>query len=80
MPIGSARLNTASTGPVAIGRAIEERERERARARMTSGDNQYTEPSDKLSRGSGRTRDIVGAAVGMSGGTYEARESPAPDL
>jgi hypothetical protein len=57
---------------VAIGDAIKERERERARERMVAGHNQYTEPCDEKTQGdTGKVRDIVAARVGMSGSTYE---------
>ncbi len=58
----------------AIGRAIEEREREKARERMTSGINQYTEPCGKLPQGNeGKTGDKVGEVIGMSGRSWLAR-------
>jgi hypothetical protein len=58
---------------VAIGRLIEESESAKARAREHAGHNQHSEPSEKIPEGSkGDTRDIVGAAVGMSGATYSA--------
>lgn len=57
---------------VAIGGALEQYERERAKERKASGTNQHTKPSGKLPEGSkGDTRDKVAAAVGMSGKTYE---------
>lgn len=67
----TVRKDFTPSEAVAIGRAIEERQRKQNEARMLAGTNQYTEPSDKLPQGSGRTRDVVGRAVGMSGGTYE---------
>lgn len=55
---------------VAIGRALEERERERAKDRQRTLNNVETAP-EKLSQATGRVRDRVGAAIGMSGMTYE---------
>jgi ParB family chromosome partitioning protein len=56
---------------VAIGKIIEEREREKAKERMV--DAHSSENFSQL--GTGRTRDIVGAALGMSGPTYEAAKT-----
>jgi N6-adenosine-specific RNA methylase IME4 len=68
----TCRLDFAPTEAVAIGRTIEECEREAAKERMTAGINQYTEPCGNLPQGEiGKTRDKVGAALGMSGKTYE---------
>jgi hypothetical protein len=59
---------------VAIGRIIEERERAKGKERL--GHNQYTSLSEKFSETTQhRTRDIVGAALGMSGPTYEAAKT-----
>ena len=49
---------------VAIGGALEQYERERAKERMTAGTNQHSEPCGKLPQGStGKTRDKVAAAI-----------------
>lgn len=59
---------------VAIGRIIEERERAKGKEKL--GHNQHTPLSEKFPESSGhRTRDIVGAALGMSGPTYEAAKT-----
>lgn len=64
---------------VAIGRAIEERERIRARERQIASQANPGEQvgAEKLAPpiAEGRTRDIVGAALGMSGATYEAAKA-----
>lgn len=53
---------------VALGKALEEMERPRARERMESG----VRPCAHVSTGSiGKTRNIVGSAIGMSGATYQ---------
>ncbi len=59
-----------------LAAAIEELERQAAKEREESGHNQHTESCGKLPQGStGKTRDKVGEAIGMSGRTYEkARE------
>ncbi len=55
-----------------IGERLEALERPKAKARKTKGANQYTEPGGKLPQGStGKTRDKVAAALGVSGRTYE---------
>lgn len=57
---------------VEFGRRIEELERPKSRDRELAGHNQHTEPSGKFPQGStGRVRDKVGEAVGVSGRTYE---------
>lgn len=62
---------------VAIGMALEELERPRARARKTEGRNQYSEPpvlqNSTLPKRSMShyTREVVGSALGMSGTTYQ---------
>ncbi len=74
---------------VAIAEALEEREREKARQRQT--EHGGTAPGHRKDTGgnlpqvSGKTRDLVAKAIGMSGRTYEkakavvqaARENPA---
>lgn len=68
----TCRLEFSPTEAVAVGRALEQLERPKANERKKSGINQYSEPSGKLPGGSGGyTRDKVGAAVGMSGRTYD---------
>ena len=61
------RKEFAPTEAVAIGAAIEEREREKAKVRMIAG----VRPSGNLPEGNGQSRDKAAAAVGMSGRTYE---------
>lgn len=57
---------------VALGRELERIESEEAKKRQESGVNQYTEPSGNFPEGStGRARDKVASALGVSGRTYE---------
>lgn len=66
------RLDFAPDELVALGRALEERERARAKERILVGHNQYTEPSGNFPAPSkGRVRDKVAAVAGVSGRTYE---------
>jgi len=67
------RKDFSRSEAVAMGESIEKFiEKPAAEKREKSGTNQYTEPSGKLPEGSkGDSRDKVGAAVGMSGKTYE---------
>ena len=79
----SVRKGFTRSEAVAIGDAIEERERERARERIAAthlngrhadgtpafGGDKKTPPTDDGA--AGRVRDIVAARVGMSGSTYE---------
>lgn len=64
------RLDFAPSEAVDIGRALEDREREKAKERQASGWGNHS-GSDKLSEPNGNTRDKVGKAVGMSGATYD---------
>jgi hypothetical protein len=49
---------------VALGKALEDLERTRARERQADGAAvRYGLPSEKFSEGKGNTRDIVGAAI-----------------
>ncbi len=64
----TCRLDFSPAEAVAIGRAIEDRERAEAKARMTHANDTYGNlPQVSL----GPTRDKVGAALGMSGKSYE---------
>jgi len=79
----SVRKGFTRSEAIAIGDAIEERERERARERIAAtylngrhadgtpafGGDKKTPPTDDGA--AGRVRDIVAARVGMSGSTYE---------
>ena len=57
---------------VALGEALEKRERQRAKKRLKEAGKLGGEGSGKLPEASkGQTRDKVGNAVGMSGRTYE---------
>jgi ParB/RepB/Spo0J family partition protein len=57
---------------VAIGRALEELEREKSRERQVALGKSHGTPSGKFPEGSkGQTRDKVAAALGQSGRTYE---------
>lgn len=79
------RENPTPSEQVAQGKLLEELEKGRARARQIEagkhgaegGRGNVKNPSEKLSQGNtgnvdppGKTRDIVGSAVGMSGTTY----------
>lgn len=56
---------------VAIGKALEERERARARERQSLAGTLKGQASDQIPEASkGDVRDIVGARVGMAGSTY----------
>jgi ParB family chromosome partitioning protein len=61
----TCRVAFTPSEAVALGEALEELERPRAEERIKAG----RKPSGNLPEG--QTRDIVGAAVGMSGKTYE---------
>ena len=68
------RKNLAPTEAVAIGRALEEREQEKARKRQLIHLKQGNEaPVREIfpNGEAGRTRDAVGKMIGMSGRTYE---------
>jgi ParB family chromosome partitioning protein len=68
----TCRKELTPSEAVAFAAALEALEKEKARQRQTAGVNQHTEASGKLPEGSrGQTRDKVGAALGMSGRTYE---------
>jgi ParB-like chromosome segregation protein Spo0J len=68
----TCRKELTPSEAVAFAEALEALEKEQARQRQTAGVNQHTEASGKLPEGSrGQTRDKVGAALGMSGRTYE---------
>ncbi|MFO7899031.1 MAG: DNA methyltransferase [Planctomycetota bacterium] len=68
------RQNFAPSEAVAIGRAIQEREREAAKARQ--GTRTDLQPCGKLPRSSGtKTRDKAGRAVGLSGRTFEKAQA-----
>jgi N6-adenosine-specific RNA methylase IME4 len=70
----TCRLDFAPTEAVAVGRAVEEYEREAARERQ--GTRTDLEHSGKFPESEqGQTRDKVGATVGMSGKTYERAEA-----
>jgi ParB-like chromosome segregation protein Spo0J len=57
---------------VAIGRAVQELEREKARERQVELGRSHGAPSGKFPEGSkGQTRDKVAATLGVSGRTYE---------
>ncbi len=57
---------------MALGKALEKIVREAAKKRKTSGNNQYSEPSEKFTEASkGDTRDKIGKAIGMRGPTYQ---------
>lgn len=62
---------------VAVGMALEERERKEARERQAASRFGIDAGADNLSapQEPGRTREIIGRAVGMSGSTYEAAKS-----
>lgn len=67
--VGMSWLTYEKAKAVALGASIEEREREAARERQGTRTDL---PSGKLPEGEqGDSRDKVGAAVGMSGKTYE---------
>ncbi len=66
----TCRLDFAPSEAVALGRALEAIERDAAKARQKTLNNAET-ASGNLPEAIGRTRDKVGAAVGMSGKTYE---------
>lgn len=63
----TCRQDMKPSEKVALGRALEDLERPRAAARMNAG----TQPCENFSQGSGKTGEIVGAAIGMSRPTYE---------
>lgn len=68
----SCRKDFTKSEAVALGKRLEELERPKAKQRKRAGQNQHTEPGDKFTPPSkGKTRDKVGAAVGMSAVTYE---------
>lgn len=68
----SQRKDFTPSEAVAIGRVLEDIERERAEARRRDGLKQFDSRSGKFpERESGETRDIVGRAVGLSGRTYQ---------
>lgn len=63
----TCRLDMAPSEKVALGLELEKLEKPRAEERERAG-----RPSGNLPEGTkGQTRDLVGAAVGMSGKTYE---------
>jgi len=64
----TCRLDFSPTEAVAIGRAIEEHEREAAKERQGTRTDMVENVHDVEF---GKTRDKVGAALGMSGKTYE---------
>ena len=63
------RLDFTPTEAVRMGEAIESVEREAAKQRQSQGPGRKA--SGNLPEGKGDTRDKVGAALGMSGRTYE---------
>lgn len=70
----TCRLDFSPTEAVAIGRAIEEHEREAAKERLRLSGERFGKGSGNVPdpiQGTGDTRDKVGAALGMSGKTYE---------
>lgn len=84
----TCRLDMAPSEKVALGRALEELERPRAKARQRASGESYGKGSGESPEpipGRSETRDVVGLAVGMSGFTYhrakkvvEAAESGDP--
>jgi hypothetical protein len=60
---------------VAIGLALEELERPKARARQVFANPEGTPLGSREPKGSGRTSDVVGPALGMSRVTYERAKS-----
>jgi hypothetical protein len=68
----SCRKDFSPSELVAIGRAMQELEREKARLRQVELGKSHGSPSGKFPEGSnGQTRDKVAAALGISGRTYE---------
>lgn len=65
----TCRKDFSPSEAVALGRALEEIERPAAKERQRTLNNHET-ASAKLAEAKANTRDIVGAAVGMSGETY----------
>lgn len=68
----SQRKDFTPSEAVAIGRLLEERERERAEERRRAELRQFSDRSGNFPERAnrGEVRDIVGAAVGLSGRTY----------
>jgi ParB-like chromosome segregation protein Spo0J len=71
----SMRKDFAPSEAVAIGLALEERERELARARQSAAGGDHSALDNLPEADKGRVRDRVGAMVGMSGSTYEAAKT-----
>jgi ParB family chromosome partitioning protein len=82
----TSRNDFTPSEAVAIGQALEDREKAHAKARQNAGVHRHIGPSGQCPEGpKGQTRDKVAEAVGLSGKTYEkakavvaaAEQSPA---